>query len=162
MPAFLTHGRFPDRLRGILNILVELAPDVDMKDMSIRSRVTQDRRRLSRFPVIADCRFTYEGKTYPAVILDLSMNGGFLSARFLPPKGVSLILSIKSSEIKEPVTLYARVARVGWCTSDHGTLSRFGVNFQHPSTEIITLLRTLRSRCDLKARTAAHRVAGTP
>lgn len=111
--------------------------------MTIRSRVTQDRRLLSRIPALLPCEFTYDKVTRQAVIVDLSLNGAFLSSKSLPPKDAPVTISLCSTHLKKPLLLNGRIARRGWGTSEEGDVGRFGVRFDRVSPELISLLRAL-------------------
>ncbi len=114
--------------------------------MTIRSRVTQDRRLLSRIPALLPCEFTYDNVTRQAVIVDLSLNGAFLSAKSLPPEDARITISLFSTYLKKPLLLDGRIARRGWGTSEEGNIGRFGVRFDRVSPELINLLRALISK----------------
>ncbi len=114
--------------------------------MTIRSRVTQDRRLLSRIPALLPCEFTYDNVTRQAVIVDLSLNGAFLSSKSLPPKDAPITISLFSTHLKKPLLLAGKIARRGWGTSEEGNIGRFGVRFDRVSPELINLLRALISR----------------
>ncbi len=114
--------------------------------MTIRSRVTQDRRLLSRIPALLPCEFTYENVTRQAVIVDLSLNGAFLSSKSLPPKDAPITISLFSTHLKKPLLLDGKIARRGWGTSEEGNIGRFGVRFDRVSPELINLLRALISK----------------
>jgi hypothetical protein len=111
--------------------------------LPIRTRFTQDRRSLSRLIVPTKCSFTCEGRSWEAVVVNLSMGGAYLSSRFLPPKGALVEVTFQSRHLRQPLTLHARVIRGRWSTSDRGELSRFGVQFTRMAPELVALLRAL-------------------
>ncbi len=113
--------------------------------MTIRSRVTQDRRLLSRIPALLPCEFTYDKVTRQAVIVDLSLNGAFISSKSLPPEDAPVTISLFSTHLKKPLLLDGRIARRAWGTSEEGTIGRFGVRFDRVTPELISLLRALIS-----------------
>jgi hypothetical protein len=115
------------------------------KNIAIKSRVAQDRRMLSRVPARLNCRFTYEGVSREAVIIDLSLNGAYLASKFLPPTDSCVIITLKTPPSKNALTLEGKVIRGGSTISDHGSLSRFGIRFSHQSLELIGLLNSLAS-----------------
>lgn len=90
------------------------------------SRVTKDRRNISRIATRFSCHFTYEGVSREAVVIDLSLKGALLSSKFMPPLGASVTLTMKLPSSKEPLKLEGKVIRGGWGMSDHGALGKFG------------------------------------
>ena len=114
--------------------------------MTTHSRVTQDRRLLSRIPALLPCEFTYDKVTRQAVIVDLSLNGAFISSKSLPPKDAPVTISLFSTHLKKPLLLDGKIARGGWGTSEEGDVGRFGVRFNRVTPELITLLRALISK----------------
>jgi hypothetical protein len=111
--------------------------------LTVRSRVTQDRRLLSRIPALLPCEITYDKVTRQAVIVDLSLNGAYISSKSLPPKDAPVTVSLFSTHLKRPLLLDGRIARRGWGTSEEGNVGRFGVRFDRVSPELISLLRAL-------------------
>ncbi len=111
----------------------------------IRSRVTQDRRKNARLMTFLACQFTFEGTSYKAVILDLSLKGAFISSPFLPPKGGTIAITLETPHLEEPLKLEGEVVRGTWGMSDHGRLGRFGVRFNHSSLKLIQLINRLSS-----------------
>lgn len=114
--------------------------------MTIHSRVTQDRRLLSRIPALLPCEVTYENVTRQAVIVDLSLNGAFISSKSLPPIDTPVTISLCSTCLKKPLLLFGKITRRGWGMSEEGSVGRFGVRFDRVSPELITLLRALVSK----------------
>jgi hypothetical protein len=114
--------------------------------LTIRSRVTQDRRFLSRIPALLPCEVTYDKVTRQAVVVDLSLNGAFISSKSLPPKDASVTISLFSTHLKKPLLLDGKIARRGWGTSEECKVGRFGVMFDRTSPELISLLRALISK----------------
>jgi hypothetical protein len=111
----------------------------------IRCRVTQDQRGLSRITALLPCEFTFEGATHKGVIVDLSLNGAFISSELLPPPKSVITVLLQSRHLKQPVTLHAHVVRGGWGTAEHGKLGRFGIRFDRAAPELIGLLNALIS-----------------
>ncbi len=101
---------------------------------------------LSRIPALLPCEFTYDKVTRQAVIVDLSLNGAFLSSKSLPPKDAPVTVSIFSTHLRKPLLLDGKIARRGWGTSEEGDIGRFGVRFDRVSPELISLLRALISK----------------
>lgn len=116
--------------------------------MIVQTRVTQDRRLLSRIPALIPCEITYDRVTRQAVIVDLSLNGAFISSKSLPPKDAPITVSLLSTHLKKPLLLDGKVARRGWGSSEEGQLGRFGVRFDRVSPELISLLRALIAKGD--------------
>ena len=100
---------------------------------------------ISRVPARLNCRFNYEGVSHEAVIIDLSLNGAFLASKFMPPTGSLVAMTVKIPQLKNALTLEAKVIRGTSTSSDHGSLSRFAIRFDHQSLELIGLLNTLAS-----------------
>ncbi len=103
-------------------------------------RVAQDRRTIARIPARIQCRFTHDGVSRDAVIIDLSLNGALLASKFLPPLGSLVTLNLKMPSSKNLLTLEGKVIRGQSSISDHGSLSKFGIQFNHQSLELINLL----------------------
>lgn len=114
--------------------------------MRIRSRVTQDRRKLSRVATRLDCRFEFESKSHNGVIIDLSPKGAFISAAVLPPKGSRICLSIRSNFLAKELILEAKVLRGASAMSDHGQIGRFGVEFCVSPLELVKLIGKIAAR----------------
>jgi hypothetical protein len=114
--------------------------------MSISNRVVQDRRRYSRLSALLDCEFTYKELTHKAVIVDLSLNGALLSSKFLPPKGSIVKILLRSPHLEEPLALDGTVIRGAWNMSDHGELSRFAVQFDGLTLDLVKILNSLQSK----------------
>jgi hypothetical protein len=98
---------------------------------------------ISRIRARLNCRFTHEGVSREAVIIDLSLNGAYLASKFLPPKDSTVTITLKTSPSKNALTLEGKVVRGGSSLSDHGSLSRFGIQFNQQSLELIGLLYSL-------------------
>jgi len=113
------------------------------KAIAVNSRITQDRRMISRVPARLNCRFTYEGISREAVIIDLSLNGAYLASKFLPPNGGSVKVTLNIPPSKNVLTLEGKIIRGGSTTSHHGSLSRFGIKFDRQSLDLIGLLTSL-------------------
>ena len=109
------------------------------------NRVVQDRRRFSRLSALLDCEFTFKELTHKAVIVDLSLNGALLSSKFLPPKGTTVKILLPSPQLKETLALDGTVVRGGWGMSDHGEKSRFSVQFDSLTPDLIKILNSLNS-----------------
>lgn len=95
---------------------------------------------------LLDCEFTFEQATHKAVIVDLSLNGAFLSSKFRPPEEGSIRICIQSKHLKNPLTMSATVVRGHWGMSEHGKHGRFGVRFSRIAPELIHLINALQVR----------------
>lgn len=113
--------------------------------MTIKSRVTQDRRNASRVMARLDCRFISEGVSHDAVIVDLSLKGAFLSSKFLPPNGSTITVEIKPPAVKKPVSFDSKVLRGTWVMSDQGKRGRFGIRYSASNPELLVLIGRLHS-----------------
>ena len=113
--------------------------------MTIKSRVSQDRRNTSRVMARLDCCLIIDGVSHKAVIVDLSMKGAFLSTKILPPNGSTVTVSIKPPAVKKELMFTGTVTRGTWVTSDHGKLGRFGVRFGTHPTDLLMLVSKLHS-----------------
>ena len=111
--------------------------------MAIRSRMTQDRRSISRVITRLDCEFSYQGISHEAVIVDLSFNGAFLSSKFLPPTNSLIAVTLKTPLLNKPLTLEGKVLRGGSGFSEHGRVDRFGIKFGDTSLDIVQLIGKL-------------------
>jgi len=111
--------------------------------MAIRSLVAQDRRRLSRISTRLACRCALSGISRDAVILNLSLNGAYISASFRPPIGSTVTLTLETPVLKNALVLESRVIRVDQVTSQLGVLNRFGVQFNRNRLDLVTLINKL-------------------
>jgi hypothetical protein len=111
--------------------------------LNIKSRVTQDRRGISRVVARLDCMFTCDGVSHEAVMVDLSLKGAFLSSRWLPPPGSKITATLQTPLLARTLKLEGEVMRGDWIMSDHGKLGRFGIRFSHTSLELIELINKL-------------------
>ena len=111
--------------------------------MTVAGYVTQDRRMTSRIPTRLDCQFSCGETSHPAVILDLSLRGAFLSSRDLPPNHSRITITVKTPHLTKPLILAGEVVRGGMVISDHGRLNRFGVKFSDPPVNLVELIRKM-------------------
>ena len=86
----------------------------------ISTRVSQDKRNVSRVPAHLKCQVVYDGKSHDATIVNISLKGAFLSSPLVPPIGSTIVLVVKSRELKAPLQLEATVVRGTQALSDHG------------------------------------------
>jgi hypothetical protein len=114
--------------------------------VSTNERFVQDRRRFSRLSALTDCEFTFKELPHKAVIVDLSLIGALLSSKFLPPRGSSVKILLQPPHLKEPLTLDGTVVRGGWGTSDQGEISRFAVQFDSLTADLIRVLNRLQTK----------------
>ncbi len=98
---------------------------------------------ISRVPARLNCRFTYEGVSREAVVIDLSLNGAYLASKFLPPKGGCVTVTIRMPSSGNLLALEGAVVRGNSTMSDHGSLGRFGIRFNCRSLELIKLIAGL-------------------
>jgi hypothetical protein len=112
--------------------------------MGIRSRATQDRRKISRMIVRLDCEFTHEGVTHKAVMVDLSLKGAFFSATFMPPQNSTVTVTLNSPVTRKPLVFDGKVIRGTWAMSDHGKRGRFGINFTYAPAGLIALMSAVK------------------
>jgi hypothetical protein len=115
------------------------------RHMDIKSRVTQDRRVISRVLARLNCGLTCEGVSHEGVIVDLSLKGAFLSSRWLPPQGSNVASTLQTPLLKKILILEGKVLRGHWIMSDHGKMSRFGIRFSHTPLDLIELINKLLS-----------------
>ncbi len=102
----------------------------------------QDRRRMSRIATCLDCRFESSGISRDGVVIDLSLEGAYVSSSFIPPEDGRIRLTILSDLVKRPLAIEGRVRRwhVGMAESGKG---RFGVKFDHAPIDLADLIRRL-------------------
>ncbi len=108
-------------------------------------RVTQDRRGMSRVPARLKCEIIFEQVTYPAVLVDISLGGAFLTSKFLPPVNSIIQVCVHSGYLRKPLTVKAMVVRGVWAMTHDGKTGRFGVRFHDSSLELIHLVNGLQS-----------------
>lgn len=113
--------------------------------MAMRVRSTSDIRTISRMIVRLDCHFTHEGVKHQAVMVDLSLKGAFLSAKFLPPNDSTITVTLGSPVVDKPMSFEGKVVRGTWAMTDHGKRGRFGVVFSYAPTGIISLMTKVMS-----------------
>ena len=114
-------------------------------EMTIRTRVSQDRRNTSRIIARLNCHFTFEEVSHEAVIVDLSLKGAYISAKSLPPNGSNIRVAIQPPDLKKEMVFNATVTRGTWATSENGKLGRFGIRFGAVSPDLMNLIRELNS-----------------
>lgn len=107
------------------------------------NRLTQDRRENARVPSRLQCQYTYEGTRCDTVIVNLSLNGAYLTAKIPPPIGKIISLTIQTPTLKNTLTLEAKVVRHGWGVIDYGDINRFGIRFSRSASELIGLINKL-------------------
>ena len=117
---------------------------------TVRSRVLQDRRRLSRIGTHMKCQFRIGGSDYEATMLDLSHEGAFLSSSFMPAAKNKIFLTISADCLKAPLELKGTVLRSTSSMSDHGSVGRFGVEFENPPLDLLRLISTLSAGLNKK------------
>jgi hypothetical protein len=114
-------------------------------NMTIKSRVSQDRRNTSRVMARLDCSFTSKGTRYAAVIVDLSMKGAFISSTFLPSTGSTITIELGPPAVKKPLSFDCTVLRGTWVMSDQGKRGRFSIRFSGPNPELMLLISKIHS-----------------
>jgi hypothetical protein len=127
---------------------------MEKRTVAARTRMTQDRRRLSRLAALLECAFTDGDATYTAVVVNLSFVGAYLSARHLPEKGSNIKINLLYPGAKKSITLQGTVVRGGFGTSEIGILGKFGVKFNGAPLELMSLLTDLTQK---GPRQAAHK-----
>lgn len=111
--------------------------------MTIRSRVTQDRRNVSRVMARLNCRFTEGDKKWDGVIVDLSLKGAFISSKFLPANGSTVTVEIVPPAVKKPLSFQSTVLRGTWVMSEQGKMGRFGIRFDGSNPDLMLLVAGL-------------------
>jgi hypothetical protein len=111
--------------------------------MTIQTRVSQDRRNVSRVMSRLDCHFTFEGKRHEAVIINLSMKGAFVSSPFLPSNGSNIMVEIRQPGVKKDLIFDGTVTRGTLVNSDHGMLGRFGIRVGNAPIGLLALISKL-------------------
>ena len=106
---------------------------------------SQDRRTVSRFIVLLDCRFTYSGTNYSAVIVDISLRGALLSSKFRPPLGSDIVVTLQPHIPERELKLNGRVVRGDWGESTLGKFGRFGIRFENAPLDLVRLITKLSS-----------------
>jgi len=106
---------------------------------------SQERRTVSRFIVLLDCRFTYSGTNYSAVIVDVSLRGALLSSKFSPPLGSDIIVTLQPHILERELKLSGRVVRGNWGESTLGKFERFGIRFENTPLDLVRLITKLSS-----------------
>ncbi len=114
---------------------------MEKRDSTIHTRVTQDRRKLSRVSAPIECTFTDGRGSYRAVVSNLSYVGAYLSARHLPEIGSKLSITLLSPRSKSPIILHAIVVRGSFGTSEIGIVGKFGVKFVGAPLELMSMLK---------------------
>jgi len=109
----------------------------------MRSRATQDRRKVSRVIARLNCSFTSGEKKYDGVIVNLSLQGAFISSKFLPPDGSTVTVELRPPSVKKPLSFQSTVLRGTWAMSEHGKMGRFGIRFDVSNPELMLLVAGL-------------------
>jgi PilZ domain len=114
--------------------------------MATGSRVIRDRRMISRVSARLNCRFTYQGVSREAVVIDLSLNGAYLAAKFLPPNDGGVTITLKTPPLKNALILEGKVIRGAEDISDRGSLGKFGIKFNQTSLDLIRIINRLAAK----------------
>jgi len=114
--------------------------------VTIRSRVTQDRRKLSRIAVRLDCRFEFKEKSYDALITDISLEGAFCSTSFLPPLGSRILVGIQLEHLHKPILIEGNILRVSGSGSDYRKQGSFSVQFVRTPLELIKFISEMSAK----------------
>ena len=113
--------------------------------MSTKSRVLQDRRQMSRVASHLKCQVSYNETSYDAIILNLSLNGAYISSSFLPSVGETVTITLRTLDLKNSLIIEGLVVRGNSGVSDHGVLKRFGIQFNHSYLQLISIISKLSS-----------------
>jgi len=115
----------------------------ERNQVTIRNRVLQDSRRVSRIGTRLNCRLTEGANEFDAVVLNLSIGGAYLSSKHLPPTGSTVKIALQSPALKKDIILEGYVVRGTWAMSDHGKLGRFGIRFSYTSLDLVRVISSL-------------------
>jgi hypothetical protein len=114
--------------------------------VSVKIRVVQDQRTVSRVLARMDCQCIIGGQSHDAQVINLSLKGAYLSAKFHPPKSSDVEIALKTSLLKKTLILEGKVLRVGMGMSENGNRYRFGVRFHYSPLELTELINKLISQ----------------
>jgi hypothetical protein len=115
-----------------------------------RGNKVHDPRRISRLQTNIDCQFDFRGAHYKALIMDLSLKGAFLSSSFQPPIGGSIVVTIKSAHLSQPLIFEGKVKRGSGDLWTHGSGGQFGIELSSPPLDLAQLINTLISQKSAK------------
>jgi hypothetical protein len=130
---------------NIPQIIADQIYAAEVESVTMSSRVTQDRRKYMRVIARLDCQFTFNGASYEGVVVDISLKGALLSAKFLPPVNSEITVTFRPPNLSEAFILKSRVLRGNWAMSDHGRVGRFVIVFIDPPLSLIKLINHLLS-----------------
>jgi PilZ domain len=111
--------------------------------VSVKVRVVQDRRVVSRVVTQMECNCIIEGESHQAKVINLSLKGASLSSKFRPPKDSDVKLALKTSLVKKTLTMEGKIVRVSNAMSEQGYKYRFGVRFNYSPLELVELINKL-------------------
>lgn len=114
--------------------------------MSVKVRVVQDRRIVSRVVAQMECHCIIEGESHQAKVINLSLKGASLSSKYRPPKDSDVKIALKTSLIKKTLTMEGKIVRVSTGMSEQGYKYRFGVRFDYTPLELVELINKLISQ----------------
>jgi hypothetical protein len=111
--------------------------------VSIQSPV-QDRRLASRVTANLHCKFSFKGLVHEAYVTNLSLNGALLSSPFRPPERSNIVITLKSTLLKNPLTMPSEVVLTDFVLENG--MDEFAVRFSHTSLDLIELIKHLFSQ----------------
>jgi len=114
--------------------------------VSVRIRVVQDQRTVSRVLARMDCQCIIGGQSHDAQVINLSLKGAYLSAKFQPSQNAEVKIVLKTSLLKKTLTMEGKILRVGTGMSDNGHKHRFGVRFHYTPPDLAELFNKLISQ----------------
>ncbi|HYK87995.1 MAG TPA: PilZ domain-containing protein [Acidobacteriota bacterium] len=107
-----------------------------------------DRRRSRRRSVRLPCALRVRGKTNPARMLDLSLEGAFVQYKDPPPRGTDISLIFQLKKDNEPIylELKATVKYSGRFLQSFENYYGCGVHFEDPTPEQVALLEAVLNK----------------
>jgi hypothetical protein len=90
-----------------------------------------------------ECLFVYDDMGYNAQILDLSLEGAFLSSTFLPALQSKVLIMPVTDFLKTPLTLKGTIRHSVCAESEFGKVIKYGIEFEDPPLALLRLISAM-------------------
>ena len=111
--------------------------------MATRKRAGRDHGPVSRVIAYLNCEVTFDGVCHEGFVRDLSLNGAFLHANFVPPLGGAVLIKLAAPCLKNALVLKSKVVRTEVTWTERSRVNAFAIRFVHSSPELVELINKL-------------------
>jgi hypothetical protein len=115
---------------------------VSMRTAS-NGRVVQDRRGVSRIPLMVPCEIEWSGKARKASLIDISLKGALLSADVVPPPGIVIRLSLQLPHLGVRFETEGHVMKSCGNWKFQHRVGRFAIRLLRTGPEVMALIGML-------------------